>query len=85
MTNKSVEDWFCKCCVDKNLDVLSKKGPKSIFKFVAEKSNADRIKHYEVGEQAVPEATTKGDDSRRKKFVKNQTSDRPSRSQSKRT
>ena len=73
-TNKWAEDWFCECCVDKNLDVLSKKGPKSIFKFVAKKSNADRIKHYEVREPAVPEATTKGDDLRRKKFVKNQTS-----------
>ena len=73
-TNKLAEDWFCECCVDKNLDVLCKKGPKSIFKFVAKKSNADRIKHYEVREQAVPEATMKGDDSRRKKFVKNQTS-----------
>lgn len=73
-TNKLAEDWLCECCVDKNLDVLCQKGPKSIFKFVAKKSNADRIKHYEVRERAVPEATAKGDDPRRKKFVKNQTS-----------
>jgi uncharacterized protein YndB with AHSA1/START domain len=73
-TNKLAEDWFCECCVDKNLDVLCEKGPKSGFKFVAKKSNAGRIKHYEARERVVPEATAKGDDLRRKKFVKNQTS-----------
>jgi hypothetical protein len=73
-TNKLAEDWFCECCVEKNLGVLRKKRPKSIFKSVAKKSNADRIKHYKVGEQAATEAIAKEDDSRRKKFVKNQTS-----------
>jgi hypothetical protein len=74
MTNKLVEDWFCECCVDKNLGVLRKKGPKSIFKSITKKSNVDRIKHYEVRAQAVPEAVAKENDSRRKKFAKNQTS-----------
>jgi hypothetical protein len=67
------EGWFCECCVDKNLGVLRKKGPKSTFESVAKKLNADRIKHYEVREQAVPEDTAE-DDLRAKKFVKNQTS-----------
>src|ERR1700733_11467428 len=74
MTNTLVEDWFCECCVDKNLGVLRKKGPKSIFKSITKKSNVDRIKHYEVRAQAVPEAVAKENDSRRKKFAKNKTS-----------
>src|SRR3954453_16204491 len=64
-TNNIAEDWFCECCVDKNLGVLRKKGPKSIFKSVAKKSIADQIKHYEVREQALPEATVEEDESRR--------------------
>ena len=73
-TNRLAEDWFCECCVDKNLDVLRKTVPKSIFKSITKKSNADRIKHYEAREQAVPEAIAKENDSRREKFAKNQTS-----------
>ena len=73
-TNKLAEDWFCERCVDKNLAVLREKEPKSIFKSITKKSNVDRIKHYEVREQAVPEAVAKENDSRRNKFAKNQTS-----------
>jgi hypothetical protein len=73
-TDKLAEDWFCERCVDKNLAVLRKKDTKSISKSITKKSNVDRIKHYEVREQPVPEAVAKENDSRRKKFAKNETS-----------
>src|ERR1700761_8090724 len=73
-TNKLAEDWFCERCDDKNLAVLHKEEPKSIFGSITKKSNVDRIKHYKAREQAVPEAVAKENDSMRKKFAKNQTS-----------
>jgi hypothetical protein len=66
-TDTRSEDWFCIRCVENRLGKLRKNAPKSISKSILKKSNADRIKHYEVVQQAAADATA--DDAAKKKYM----------------
>lgn len=72
MTDPLSEDWFCKRCIDNKLGKLRKNAPKSISKSIVKKPNVDRIKHYDVVEQAAAEATAKDDEVKKKLLEKNE-------------
>jgi hypothetical protein len=73
-TDTLLEDWFCKRCIENKLGKLRKNAPKSISKSIVKKPNADRIKNYQVLEQAAAHATAEGDAGKKKKAARNQRS-----------